>query len=208
MNDSRQPSSQVSGHVDRNTLAGKVSCQVPNELDLLFDGEPTGDRLKNGADCNPIFADQAGVIDVGEDAHQKLAVHSICHPPMSRDAMTKIFDVKGSLESGGEEATEWTNKGGKSCHDEQMQVVGRIRERQDVPPQYPSQEDPEGGPDFPLPPNKNRIGVALDVTPGVHAEVRDRADHILPSHKQRPPDNSKEHGAEECTNETFDGLFR
>ena len=71
-----------------------------------------------------------------------------------------------------------------------------------------SQEDPEGGPDFPLPPNENRVWVALDVTPGVHTKVPDGANHILPLHEQRSPENGEEHGTEESTNETLDSLFR
>lgn len=58
-------------------MAGKVSRQVPNKLDLLFNCEPTGDRLEDGADCDPVFADQAAVIDVGENAHQKPAMLSV-----------------------------------------------------------------------------------------------------------------------------------
>ena len=69
------------------------------------------------------------------------------------------------------------------------------------------QEDPEGGPNFPLPPNKDRVWVTFDVAPGVHTEVPDGADHILPSHEECPPDNAKEHGTEEGTDETFNSLF-
>ena len=69
------------------------------------------------------------------------------------------------------------------------------------------QEHPEGGPYFPLPPNKDWVGIALDIAPSVHTEVPDRTDHILPSHEQGPPDNGEEHGTEEGADETFNGLF-
>lgn len=140
---------QVSGRINGNTLASKISGQVPDKLDLLFDSKPTNDCLKNGTDCDPIFADQASVIDIGENAHQKsatlsvngsgngelsnvLAVHSIGHPPMARNAMAEIFDVEGTFKSGGEETPEWADKGRKNCHDENVQVVGRIWESRDV----------------------------------------------------------------------------
>lgn len=115
-----EPLFQVSGQVNGDALASKISGQVPNKLDLLFDSKPTSDCLENGTDCDPIFADQAGVIDIGENAHQKLAVHSISHPPMPGDAVTEIFDVEGTFKSGGEETSKWTDKRRKDCHDENV----------------------------------------------------------------------------------------
>jgi len=128
---------QVSGQVNRDALASKISGQVPNKLDLLFDSKSASDSLKDGTNCDPIFADQAGVIDIGENAHQKsamlsvngsgncelsnvLAVHSISHPPMPGDAVTEIFDVEGTFESGGEETSKRTDKRRKDCHDENV----------------------------------------------------------------------------------------
>jgi hypothetical protein len=106
-------------------------------LDLLFDREPTDDRLEDRADCDPILADQATVIDIGENTHQKpgllsangsvecevgsiLAIHSISHSPMSRNAVAEIFDVESTLKSGGEEAAKWGDEGCKNSHDENM----------------------------------------------------------------------------------------
>lgn len=87
-------------------------------------------------------------------------------------------------------------------------MVGCIRESRDVSSQQTSEEDPEWGPDFPFPPNEDRVRVAPDVTPGVHTEILYRAGHILPSHKQGTPDNAKEHGTEEGTDETLYSFFR
>ena len=135
-------------------MAGEVSRQVPDKLDLLFNREPAGDRLENRADCDPVFADQTAVVYVGEYTHQKsttlpvsggadcancqsniLAVHSIGHSPMPRNAVTKIFDVEGTLESGGEEAAKRSNEGRENGHDENVQVVGRVRDGRHIPTQ-------------------------------------------------------------------------
>ena len=62
-----------------------------------------------------------------------LAVHSISHPPMSRNAVAKVLDVESTLKSGGEKATERSDKGSKNGHDENVQVVGRVCDRRDVP---------------------------------------------------------------------------
>lgn len=54
---------------------------------------------------------------------------------MPRNALTEIFNVEGTLKSGGEETAKWSDKGRKNGHDEEMEVVGRIWERQDVSPE-------------------------------------------------------------------------
>ena len=54
---------------------------------------------------------------------------------MPRDALAKIFDVESTLKSGGEKASEGGDKRRKNGHDEDMQVVGRVRERRHVPTQ-------------------------------------------------------------------------
>jgi len=122
------------GQVDGDTLASEVSRQIPNKLDLLFDREPADDGLEDGADCHSVFADQTAIIDVGEDTHQELAIHSISHSPVSGDAVTEILDVEGTLKSRSEKTTEWSDKRRKNGHDEDMEVVGCIWERRDVSP--------------------------------------------------------------------------
>lgn len=45
---------------------------------------------------------------------------------MSRNAVTEILDVKGTLKSGSKEAAEGSNEGCENGHDEEVEVVGRI----------------------------------------------------------------------------------
>ena len=61
-----------------------------------------------------------------------LAVHSISHSPVSRDAVAEILDVKGTLKSRSKEAAEWSDERRENCHDEDMEMVGRIWERRNV----------------------------------------------------------------------------
>jgi len=46
--------------------------------------------------------------------------------------VTEILDVKGTLKSGREKAPEGSHEGRKNGHHQQVEVVGRIRERRDV----------------------------------------------------------------------------
>ena len=61
-----------------------------------------------------------------------LAVHPISHSPVSGDTVTEILNVKGTLKSGREKSAEGCHKGRKNGHHEEVEVVGRIRERRDI----------------------------------------------------------------------------
>jgi len=130
-------------------LVSEVSRQIPDKLDLLLDREPTNNGLEDGANRHSVFADQATIINIGEHTHQEsttlsaktgvrrkilniLAVHPVSHPPVSRDTMTEILDIKGTLKSGSEKAAERSDERRKNGHHEEMEVVGRIRERRNV----------------------------------------------------------------------------
>lgn len=69
-----------------------------------------------------------------------LAVHSIGHPPVSRNALTEVLNVEGTLESGGKETAEWSNERRENRHDQDMEVVGRIWKRLDVSPKLQDTE--------------------------------------------------------------------
>ena len=58
-----------------------------------------------------------------------LAIHSIGHSPVSRDTVTEILDVKGSLESRSKEATEWSDKRCENGHNEDVEMVSGVWER-------------------------------------------------------------------------------
>ena len=57
--------------------------------------------------------DKAVDVDVDKCGHQELTVEPIHDSSVAWDYVTKIFYLKRSLESRGEEATEGTNNGGK-----------------------------------------------------------------------------------------------
>lgn len=54
----------------------------------------------------------------------ELAVHTICHSSMARDAVSEVLDVEGPLQTAGEEATEGRNKRRESCEDEHVELDG------------------------------------------------------------------------------------
>ena len=60
--------------LDGDTLPFEVPLQVAHELELLLDGEPADDELQNRANGDVCFADEAAVVDVGEDAHEESVI--------------------------------------------------------------------------------------------------------------------------------------
>lgn len=62
-----------------------------------------------------------------------LAIHTIGHPSMSRDTVSKVLDVKCSFEARGKESAERSNERGEARQEQQVELVGRIREGSDGP---------------------------------------------------------------------------
>lgn len=48
-------------------------------------------------------------VDIDESCHQVLTVEAIHDPSMTRNDVSKVFDLEGSLESTGKEASEGTD---------------------------------------------------------------------------------------------------
>lgn len=62
------------------------------------------------------------VIHKGKEAHNKLTIHTISHTTMAWDGVTEILDVKGTLETGGEKSTKWSNQRGECREDEDVEL--------------------------------------------------------------------------------------
>lgn len=56
---------------DGDALFLKISRQICNQLQLLVDGQTANDGLENPPNGHIIFTNQAAIIDVSEDTHQK-----------------------------------------------------------------------------------------------------------------------------------------
>lgn len=60
------------------------------------------------------------VIHVGEETHDKLAVHAIGDSAVSRDGVTKVFDLESTFEARSEEAAKGCDQRGESGENEDM----------------------------------------------------------------------------------------
>ena len=61
-----------------------------------------------------------------------LAIHAVCHAAMARDALPEILDTEGTLEARSKESPERCNKGREACHEEQVDLVRRVRNGGDL----------------------------------------------------------------------------
>lgn len=52
---------------------------------------------------------------------------------MSRNAVSKVFDVEGALETRREKATKWCDQRGETRHEQQMELIRHIEYRVDLP---------------------------------------------------------------------------
>jgi hypothetical protein len=77
-----------------------------------------------------VLSDDGAVVNIAEHSHQKsdltivsemscrftiflLAIHPIRHSAVTRNAITKVFQVESTFETGGEKPSEGCNEGGK-----------------------------------------------------------------------------------------------
>lgn len=98
-----------------DALSFHVLLQVLYQLQLLVNGKPANDHLQDRTHADVVFSNKTAIIDVGEHAHEELAVHAIGHPSMTRDAVAKILDVEGTLETRRKETSEWRHERCKNC---------------------------------------------------------------------------------------------
>ena len=61
-----------------------------------------------------------------------LAVHPIGHATVSGDAVTKVFDVKCTLESRSKESAERSNEGRETSQDEYVELIRSVWNRGDA----------------------------------------------------------------------------
>lgn len=84
---------------DTDALTPQVSRQISNKLQLLFRSQTANDGLQDASNSNVVLANETTIIDICEYAHEKLAVHSISHSTMSRNAVAEILDIERALEA-------------------------------------------------------------------------------------------------------------
>jgi hypothetical protein len=51
---------------------------------------------------------------------------------MSWNAISKVLNVESALETGSEKATKWCDQRSETCHEQQVELIGHIRDLVDL----------------------------------------------------------------------------
>lgn len=82
-----------------SSLVVQIFAQPLHNLYLFFNGEPDNGCFDNATDGLMVDSDEALVVHVCEKPHDELAVHTVCHASMARNAVAEVFDLERSFES-------------------------------------------------------------------------------------------------------------
>lgn len=96
----------LQNRLGNSTLVVQILAQPSDNLQLLLDRQAIDGGLNHISNGSFVHGNKAMVVHVRKEAHDELAVHPIGDTAMTRDRFTKIFNFKGSLKPGSEEATE------------------------------------------------------------------------------------------------------
>jgi len=67
------------------SLVGQVRHHPEDELYDLVGGETGDDVLHHAAQIHLVYRDEGVEVDVGEEAHDELAIHAVRHAAVARD---------------------------------------------------------------------------------------------------------------------------
>lgn len=120
---------------------------------------------------------------------------------MTRDSVTKIFDFEGSLETGGKEATKWSNKRCKGSKSSDMEI--NCRESYSIGLEQGMQKtrDSMAG--------RQKCGLrgTVDTSEGVDANIGNGANKILEAAENKNKKETHKDCADPGTNKSLDSFF-
>jgi hypothetical protein len=93
-----------------------------DELYLLFKGKARDGCLDNSAKGDFVHRNEAVIVHVCEESHNKLAIHAIRNSAVPWNRVAKVLDFEGTFEAGGKEATEWSNERSEGSKDEDVNL--------------------------------------------------------------------------------------
>lgn len=96
---------------------------------MLLGRKATDSSSEDRRDGDVGAANEGSVVDESKQPCEELAIHSVGHASMSRDAVTKVLDAKRSLESRGKESSEGSHEGSENREDNRVELEGSPRNR-------------------------------------------------------------------------------
>lgn len=100
-----------------------------HKLNLLIRSEAGNSCLDDTTQRYLIHGNEAVVVHICEEAHNKLTVHTVSHTTMSWNRVSEVLDLESALKSRSKESPEWCDERGKSCKDQNVKLHGSDRDR-------------------------------------------------------------------------------
>lgn len=145
-----------------NALVDQVFAKALDQLHLLLRTQAGDGHLDNAAQRDLIHGNEAVVVHVRKETHNKLAVHPIGDTSMSRNRITEILNLERAFETRGKETTEWCDERSECGEDEDMPLHWCHGESLDI--REPDWEVVGVG-------HEDRIWSALETRPDVCSKV-------------------------------------
>lgn len=126
-----------------NSPSFQIPFEVRYKLHLLLESESRDYCLYHRPDSNVVLANHAAIVDIAEHTHEEsgsimlantpkknwlhvLAIHPVRHTAVTRNAISKVLDVKGALEARCEETAKRCHERRKCRHDQEMELIWSI----------------------------------------------------------------------------------
>lgn len=176
--------------------------KLPHKLLLLLSGEGEHESVEQRLNLRHMVGHKGLVVQVREEAHEELAVHSVCDSSVAGNGVSKVLDLEGSLETGGEEASKGGHQGGKRGQNTNMEVDGRGREGGFV-----GELSQELGGDGVLLRHEDGVRNTRQVGEEVGSHVLNGADEVVESVEEDGENDSPDDGADPGSEEALDCLL-
>lgn len=164
----------------------------------LFLGREASNRcLQDTADTGLVLCNEALIVHEAEESHDELAVHAVRHSTMSRNRVSKVLDVERAFEAGCKESTKGRDERCERGQNDNVELHGRHCQSawQEVPAMWDEWQRVSVG-------NEDWVRFTLQSSEDIGAEVVDRTDEVLGSHKDIGEEEAQEDGADPCTDES------
>lgn len=176
--------------------------KLAHKLLLLLSSEGEHESVEQRLHLGHVVGHKGLVVQVREEAHEELAVHSVRDSSVAGDGVSKVLDLERSLETRGEEASKGSHQRGERGENADMEVDGGGREGGLV-----GELSQKLGGDGVLLLHEDRVRNTGQVGEEVGSHVFHGADEVVESVEEDGEDDAPDDGADPGSKEALDGLF-
>lgn len=164
------------------TLVLKVMGHATHEFYLFRSGQACNSQFHHLTVVDVVQSNESMVVDVCEESHDKLAIHTIGHAAVSWDGVAKVLDLEGSLQPRREETSEGRDERSEGSDDNSVDLHGFHGEREKLLVAIREEEEVCGGLERVR--LEDRVRFALEAGENVGPKIGNGADEVLGAHEE------------------------